>query len=76
MPGLVNLHAHIGNTIDFTQDAANHTTGSVERTPRLLGGYGSVDTAGPDAGRVFRHGDRRAVGRVMTPDSVFLNWRT
>jgi imidazolonepropionase-like amidohydrolase len=65
MPGLVNLHAHIGNTIDFTQEAANHTTGSVERDLRLLASYGitSVLSMGTDQDVVFPIRDRQRAGR-------------
>lgn len=40
MPGLVNLHGHVGNTVDLTQDATFHTRESVEKDLRLLASYG------------------------------------
>jgi imidazolonepropionase-like amidohydrolase len=34
IPGLIDLHGHLGNTVDLTQDRANYTRESVERDLR------------------------------------------
>jgi len=40
MPGIINLHGHVGNTIDLAQDPANFTRGNVESQLRSYANYG------------------------------------
>lgn len=40
MPGIINLHVHIGNTVDLTQDAKFYSRKSVEENLRTYALYG------------------------------------
>jgi hypothetical protein len=40
MPGIVNLHAHIGNTVDLTQDAKFYTRENIEKNLKTCATYG------------------------------------
>jgi imidazolonepropionase-like amidohydrolase len=40
MPGIINLHGHVGNTIDLVQDPGNFTRGNVESQLRSYANYG------------------------------------
>ena len=47
IPGLINLHAHLGNTVDLVQDKKFHTRESVEKDLKTFASYGekpAVDT--------------------------------
>src|SRR3989442_13142818 len=35
MPGMINLHGHLGNTIDLIQDPENFTRGNVEKQLKI-----------------------------------------
>jgi imidazolonepropionase-like amidohydrolase len=73
MPGLVNLHGHIGNTVDFTQDRAFHTRESIEKDLRTYASYGvtTVLSMGTDQDTVFevrrdQRSGRPSMARVYT----------
>jgi imidazolonepropionase-like amidohydrolase len=40
MPGIINLHGHLGNTVELTQDSKNFTRESVESNLRVYTSYG------------------------------------
>jgi imidazolonepropionase-like amidohydrolase len=40
MPGIINLHAHLGNTIDLAQDPKNFTRANVESQLKTYARYG------------------------------------
>lgn len=40
MPGIINLHGHLGNTVELAQDAKNFTRESVEANLRVYTSYG------------------------------------
>jgi imidazolonepropionase-like amidohydrolase len=63
MPGLIDLHAHLGNTVDLTQDKANYTRESVERDLATYAAYGvtAVQSMGTDQDAIFAvRSDQRA----------------
>ena len=55
IPGLMDLHAHIGNTVDLVQDKSNHTRESVEKDLRTYASYGvtTVMSMGTDQDTIF-----------------------
>ena len=55
IPGLIDLHAHIGNTVDLVQDRKFHTRESVEKDLGTLAAYGvtTVLSMGTDQDIVF-----------------------
>jgi imidazolonepropionase-like amidohydrolase len=73
MPGLINLHGHIGNTVDLTQDRSFHTRDSIEKDLKTYAAYGvtAVLSMGTDQDTIFavRDGQRtgqRSMARVYT----------
>jgi imidazolonepropionase-like amidohydrolase len=65
MPGIVNLHGHIGNTVDLTQDAKFYTRESVEQNLKTYASYGvtTVLSMGTDQDLIFRIRDQQRSGR-------------
>ena len=55
IPGLMNLHAHLGNTIDLVQDSKFHTRESVEKDLKIYASYGvtTVLSMGTDQDTIF-----------------------
>src|SRR5688500_12992597 len=55
IPGLMDMHAHIGNTVDLVQDKSNHTRESVEKDLRTYASYGvtTVMSMGTDQDTIF-----------------------
>jgi imidazolonepropionase-like amidohydrolase len=73
MPGLIDLHAHVGNTVDLVQDRAFHTRESVEQDLRLYAAYGvtTVLSMGTDQDTIFavrdaQRGAEPSMARVYT----------
>src|SRR5687767_14183882 len=64
IPGLIDMHAHIGNTVYLVQDKSNHTRESVEKDLRTYASYGvtTVMSMGTDQDTIFpvRNGQRSA----------------
>ena len=62
IPGLIDLHAHLGNTVDLTQDKANYTRESVERDLETYAAYGvtTVQSMGTDQDADLRRAQRTA----------------
>ena len=65
IPGLMDLHAHIGNTVDLVQDKNNHTRESVEKDLRTYASYGvtTVMSMGTDQDTIFPRAQRPALCR-------------
>ena len=40
MPGIINLHGHLGNTVDLAQDPKNFTRANVEKQLKTYANYG------------------------------------
>ena len=73
MPGLINLHGHVGNTVDLTQDKAFHTRQSIEKDLGTYAAYGvtTVLSMGTDqdtvlAVREAQRGTRPSMARIYT----------
>ena len=55
IPGLIDLHAHIGNTVDLVQDSKFHTRESIEKDLKTYASYGvtTVLSMGTDQDAIF-----------------------
>ena len=65
MPGIINLHGHLGNTVDLTQNAKNFTRENVEKNLETYASYDvtSVLSLGTDQDLIFPIRDRQRAGR-------------
>jgi imidazolonepropionase-like amidohydrolase len=66
MPGIINLHCHLGNVVDLTQDKKFYTRENVEKDLKTYTSYGvtTVLSMGTDQDLIFRIRDeQRATGR-------------
>jgi imidazolonepropionase-like amidohydrolase len=65
MPGIINLHGHLGNTVDLTQDPRNFTRENVEKQLKLYASYGvtSVASMGTDGDLIFPMRAEQRAGR-------------
>lgn len=65
MPGLINLHGHVGNTVDLAQNAKNFTRENVEANLRTYASYGvtTVLSMGTDQDLIFKIRDEQRAGR-------------
>jgi imidazolonepropionase-like amidohydrolase len=66
MPGIINLHGHLGNVVDLTQDRKFYTRENVEKDLNTYASYGvtTVLSMGTDQDLIFRIRDeQRAAGR-------------
>ena len=65
MPGLINLHGHVGNTVDLTQDAKFHTKESAEKDLGTYAAYGvtTVLSMGTDQDSIFAVREAQTDGR-------------
>lgn len=65
MPGIINLHGHLGNTVDLTQDPRNFTRENVEKQLRLYASYGvtTVLSMGTDQDLVYQLRAEQRAGR-------------
>jgi imidazolonepropionase-like amidohydrolase len=65
MPGIINLHGHLGNTVDLTQDAKFFTRENVEKNLETYASYGvtSMLSMGTDQDLIFQIRDRQRAGR-------------
>jgi imidazolonepropionase-like amidohydrolase len=73
MPGIINLHGHIGNTVDLQQDAKFYTRDSIQKNLATYASYGvtTVLSMGTDQDLIFKvraeqRAGRPAVARVYT----------
>src|SRR5258708_39860485 len=55
MPGIINLHGHVGNTVDLAQDPSNFTRANVESELKMYASYGvtSVVSMETDQARIM-----------------------
>ena len=68
MPGIINLHGHLGNTVGLTQDPKNFTRENLDKNLKTYASYGvtSVVSMGSDQDLVYQvRGEQRA-GRPRT----------
>jgi len=65
MPGIINLHGHLGNTIGLTQDAKFFTRENVEKNLKTYASYGvtAVQSMGTDQDLIFQIRDQQRAGR-------------
>ena len=65
MPGIINLHGHVGNVIDLTQDPKFFTRENVEKDLKTYASYGvtTVLTMGTDQDLIFKIRDEQRAGR-------------
>ena len=68
MPGIINLHGHVGNTLGLAQDPGNYTRENVERNLRTYASYGvtSVVSMGTDQELVYQLRSEQRSGRPRT----------
>jgi imidazolonepropionase-like amidohydrolase len=65
MPGIINLHGHLGNTVDLQQDAKFYTRDSVLKNLATYASYGvtTVLSLGTDQDLIFKIRDDQRSGR-------------
>src|SRR5437764_10173484 len=79
MPGIINLHGHVGNVIDLTQDAKFFTRENIEKNLKTYASYGvtSVLSMGTEQDLIYKIRDeqrsgRPSVTRVFTAGRGFI----
>jgi imidazolonepropionase-like amidohydrolase len=65
MPGIINLHGHLGNTIDLVQDPKNFTRENMTRNLKTYASYGvtTVMSMGSDQDLVYAMRAEQRAGR-------------
>src|ERR1700730_4968654 len=65
MPGIINLHGHLGNVVDLTQDPNYYTRENVEKNLRTYASYGvtSMVSMGSDKELIFDLRQEQRAGR-------------
>ena len=65
MPGIINLHGHLGNTVELQQDAKFYTQESVQKNLATYASYGvtTVMSLGTDQDLIFKIRDEQRAGR-------------
>ena len=65
MPGIINLHGHLGNVVDLTQDPSFYTRENVEKNLKLYASYGvtSMVSMGSDKELIFDMRQEQRAGR-------------
>ncbi len=65
MPGIINLHGHLGNTVDLEQNAKFYTPESVQKNLATYASYGvtTVLSMGTDQDAIFKIRDAQRAGR-------------
>ena len=65
MPGIINLHGHVGSTVDLAQDAKYFTRENIEKTLRTYASYGvtTVLSLGTDQDLIFQIRDQQRANR-------------
>jgi imidazolonepropionase-like amidohydrolase len=55
IPGLIDMHAHVGNTVDLVQDRKFHTRESIEKDLKTYASYGvtTIVSMGTDQDTIF-----------------------
>src|SRR5260370_13204144 len=64
MPGIINLHGHLGNTVDLTQNAGFFTRENVEKNLLTYASYGvtTMLSIGTDQDLIFQIRDQQRAG--------------
>jgi imidazolonepropionase-like amidohydrolase len=67
MPGIINLHGHLGNTVDLEQNSKFFTRENIEKNLRTYASYGvtTVLSLGTDQDLIFRIRDEQRAGRPV-----------
>ena len=67
MRGIINLHGHIGNTVDLKQDAKFYTRESVQKNLATYASYGvtTVLSLGTDQDLIFKIREEQRAGRPV-----------
>jgi predicted amidohydrolase YtcJ len=85
MPGIINLHGHLGNVVELTQDPKNFTRENLEKNLKTYASYGvtAVMSMGSDQPVVFdvrakQRSGRPTMTRIYTagPYFDFHFWRS
>lgn len=65
MPGIINLHGHVGNTVGLKQDASFFTRENIEKNLKTYASYGvtTVLSMGTDQDLIFKIRDEQRSGR-------------
>jgi imidazolonepropionase-like amidohydrolase len=65
IPGIINLHGHLGNVIDLTQDPKFYTRENVEKNLKLYASYGvtSMVSMGSDQELIYSIRQQQRAGR-------------
>ncbi len=65
MPGIINVHGHVGNTVDMSQNAKFYTRENIEKNLRTYASYGvtTVLSLGTDQDLIFQIRDEQRAGR-------------
>ncbi len=65
MPGLIDLHVHLGATVDMVQDAKNQTLENLQQNLKTYASYGvtTVMSMGTDPDLIFKIRDEQRAGR-------------
>jgi imidazolonepropionase-like amidohydrolase len=65
IPGLIDMHAHVGNTVDLVQDKKFHTRESVEKDLKTYASYGvtTIVSMGTDQDTIFPVRNELRTGR-------------
>jgi imidazolonepropionase-like amidohydrolase len=65
MPGIINLHGHLGNVVDLTQDPKNFTRANLQKNLKTYATYGvtSVLSMGSDQDLVYTVRAEQRAGR-------------
>ena len=68
IPGLINLHTHLGNTIGLIQDPKNYTRANLEKNLKVYADYGvtTVMSMGSDQPVAFELRAEQRAGRAKT----------
>lgn len=68
MPGIINLHGHLGNTVGLTQDPSNFTRENLEKNLKTYASYGvtAVVSMGSDQDLVYQVRSEQRAARPRT----------
>jgi imidazolonepropionase-like amidohydrolase len=69
MPGIIDLHVHVGNIVGLTEDAKNFTRENVEKDLHTYASYGvtTIQSLGTDKDLIFTIRDAQRGRRPTTP---------
>jgi len=65
MPGIINVHGHVGNTVDMSQNPKFFTRENIEKNLRTYASYGvtTILSLGTDQDLIFQIRDEQRAGR-------------